>query len=146
MRDPHDVPVEFLPPLPMRHAVDYASVRQEEALPEAPRPRSPGGTAAVLAMPDSPVESESELKEQPAHPEWASNGWAARQTRRHLLALSGVSLAHERSLPYGLFIVAEERGLAPSDGNTSRRVVEVVAEPIAPALSRDPTLHAARVA
>ncbi len=151
MPDTRTVPEEFVPPLPMRHVVDHDAVEslgQEEALPEAPRPRprSPGGTAAVLAMPDSPTASESELQEQPAHPERASNGLAARQTRRHLLALSGVSLAQERSLPYGLFIVAEERGRAPSDGNTSRRVVEVVAEQIAPALARDPTLDAARVA
>ena len=149
MPDTRTVPEEFVPPLPMRHVVDHNAVEslgQEEALPEAPRPRSPGGTAAVLAMPDSPAASESELQEQPAHPERASIGLAARQTRRHLLALSGVSLAQERSLPYGLFIVAEERGRAPSDGNTSRRVVEVVAEQIAPALARDPTLDDARVA
>jgi len=149
MPDTRTVPEEFVPPLPMRHVVDHDAVEslgQEEALPEAPRPRSPGGTAAVLAMPDSPAASESELQEQPAHPERASIGLAARQTRRHLLALSGVSLAQERSLPYGLFIVAEERGRAPSDGNTSQRVVEVVAEQIAPALARDPTLDDARVA
>jgi serine/threonine protein phosphatase PrpC len=153
MPDTRTVSDEFVPPLPMRHVmrhvVDHDAVEslgQEEALPEAPRPRSPGGTAAVLALPDSPAAPESELQEQPAHPERASNRLAARQTRRHLLALSGVSLAQERSLPYGLFIVAEERGRAPSDGNTSQRVVEVVAEQIAPALARDPTLDAARVA
>jgi serine/threonine protein phosphatase PrpC len=140
------VPEEFVPALPMRPVVDHDSVEQVESIREAPRTRSSSGTAAVLAMPDFPVASEPELKEQPAHPERVSNGWAARQTRRHLLALSGVSLAQERSLPYGLFIVAEERGLAPSAGNVSRRVVEVIAEQIAPALASDPTLGASRIA
>ncbi|HZC77342.1 MAG TPA: hypothetical protein VE258_06305, partial [Ktedonobacterales bacterium] len=152
--DARTEPEEFVPPLPTRHVVDHDAVEslgveslgQEEAIPEAPRPCSPGGTAAVLAIPDRPAASESELHEQPAQPGRARNGWAARPTRRHLLALSGVSLAQERSLPYGLFIVAEERGLAPSDDNTSRRVVEVIAEQVAPALARDPTLDATRVA
>src|SRR5260221_4600341 len=125
MPDMRTVSDEFVPPLPMRHVVDHDAVEslgQEEALPEAPRPRprSSGRTAAVLAMPDSPAASESELQEQPAHPERASIGLAARQTRRHLLALSGVSLAQERSLPYRLFIVAEERGRCPSGRTTSR--------------------------
>jgi serine/threonine protein phosphatase PrpC len=140
------VPEAFVPPLPVHPVVDHDSGGQVESLREAPRTRSPSGTAAVLAMPDLPGASGSKLKEQPAQQDRASNGWAARQTQRHLLALSGVSLAQERSLPYGLFIVAEERGLAPSDGSVSRRVVEVIAEQIAPALASDPTLGASRFA
>src|SRR5262249_50752635 len=70
-----------------------------------------------------------------------SRSGTPRQNRGHVLALTGISLTHERLIPYGLFIAAEAVGSLRSGGEASRHAVEIIAEQVAPLLANDQALE-----
>ncbi len=52
----------------------------------------------------------------------------------HVVALTGVSPAGDRLLPYGLFLLAQDTGASTADGAASRRALRLIAEQLVPPL------------
>lgn len=134
------MPHAVAPPLPIRPAPGDELVEYQELTNQAPRGQTTGALAVVPVAPDPVVEQRVEPAEQATRPIGTSDGSAVSQRRGHLLALAGSSLAREGLFRYGLFILAEDTGIARTGGKASRRMVEVIAEQMAPWLASDRTL------
>jgi serine/threonine protein phosphatase PrpC len=134
------MPREIAPPLPIRSMPGNEPADYQESARRARRTHSTSSLAEATAASNLAPEQRIELGEQIAHTALKSAGCAVDQSRGHVVALTGVSLARERALRYGLFIVAEDAGIAGTNGNASRRVIAGIAEEIIPSLARAPTL------
>jgi serine/threonine protein phosphatase PrpC len=134
------MPREIAPPLPIHPTPRNAPADHQESARRARRVRSTSGLAEATAASNLAPEQPVELGEQITHTALKSAGCAVDQSRGHVVALTGVSLAHERALRYGLFIVAEDTGIAGTSGTASRRVIAGIAEEMIPSLACAPTL------
>lgn len=136
-----------LPPLDVLPMPDVESRDRRVSARKAPHA---GATSSPVAAPDLPnpiAEQHLGHRKQREHPEaLGSSDYTLRQKQGHVLAMTGVSPAYERLLPYGLFIVAEDTGITRGSGKASRSMVEVIAEQMVPALAGDLTLGSAEFA
>src|SRR5262249_7316224 len=111
----------------------------------APRGSFTSGGAVAPAAPDLLYKHRSVPVQQPTGAQGTGSSGTPRQNLGHVLALTGISLANERLIPYGLFIIAEAVG-SPRSGKASRRAVELIAEQIAPLLANDQALESEQLA
>ena len=134
---------EVIPPLVIRPAQRNGPVDRvdhQESTSDGGHGHTISGLAAAQVAPSSVAEQRVEPCTQATSTDWTSDGRAEGRSRSHVLALTGVSLADERLQQYGLFIVAEDAGLARTRGGASQRVVEVITEQMAPSLASDGAL------
>lgn len=117
-------------PRVMPFAVPAASLRggREPEYVEWPPPTSPPGFGPVMAP----------------HPETPMT--AGYLGHGHVAALTGVSPAGNRLLPYGLFFIAEDAEAPTTDGASSKRALQLIMEDIVASLVNSHTLSSEQLA
>jgi serine/threonine protein phosphatase PrpC len=105
-------------------------------------------TGAAMVLPELARLDEQGIvpKELPTDAPGTPRVCEPRRNCGHVLALTGISLTMAQPLSYGLFFVAEAAGSPQSGSKASRRVIELIAEQITPALVNDQALRSGQLA
>lgn len=139
---------EMLPPSPIRPAPHSETangpVTAQDSTRDILRGRDVSDMEPLRAALTAAAEPRAEKGARATPYVWKAERPALEHSRSRAVALTGASLVRGRLLRYGVFLVAEDIGIAPTAGDASQRVAEALVEQVTPLLMSDRAMESAQ--
>lgn len=130
---------EMLPPSPMRPVPHSETVNGPVTAQDSTRDMATSRAALTAA-----AEPRVEMGARATPNVWKAERQTLGHSRSRAVALTGASLVRGRLLRYGVFLVVEDIGIAPTAGDASQRVAEALIEQMMPLLMSDRAMESAQ--